>query len=35
MTDHLIEIVFKEISTEKIGYLLIDLISRGNGIISL
>lgn len=34
MTDHLIEIVFKEISTEKIGSLLIDLISRGNGIVS-
>ncbi len=34
MTDHLIEIVFKGISTQKIGSLLIDLISRGNGIIS-
>ena len=34
MTDHLIEIVFKEIPTEKIGSLLIDLISKGNGIVS-
>jgi len=34
MTDHLIEIVFKEISAEKIGSLLIDLISKGNGILS-
>lgn len=34
MTDHLIEIVFKEISVEKIGPLLVDLISKGNGIVS-
>lgn len=34
MTDHLIEIVFKEISTEKIGPLLIDLISKGSGVVS-
>lgn len=34
MIDHLIEIVFKEISAEKIGALLIDLISKGNGVIS-
>jgi hypothetical protein len=34
MMDHLIEIVFKEISVEKIAPLLIDLISRGNEIVS-
>lgn len=34
MTDHLIEIIFKEIPAEKIGSLLINLISNGNGIIS-
>ncbi len=34
MTDHLIEIVFKEISTEKIVPLLLNLISQGNGIVS-
>lgn len=34
MTDHLIEIIFKGISLEKIGLLLIDLISKGSGIVS-
>ena len=34
MTDHLIEIIFKEIPTEKIGSLLLDLISKGQGIVS-
>lgn len=34
MTDHLIEIVFKDISAEKIGNLLLDLVSRGQGIVS-
>lgn len=34
MTDYLVEIVFKEISAEKIGSLLIDLISNGNGLIN-
>jgi hypothetical protein len=32
MTDHLIEIVFKGISTEKIGSVLIDLVAKGHGI---
>ena len=34
MTDHLIEIIFKEIPKEKIGSLLMDLISQGQGIVS-
>lgn len=34
MTNHLIEIIFKEISVEKIGVLLMDLISRGDEILS-
>ena len=34
MTDHLIEIIFRNISTSKIGILLKDLISNGQKIIN-
>jgi hypothetical protein len=34
MTDHLIEIIYTDISVEKIGFLLMDLISKGQEIVS-